>query len=191
MSDHELRDELLTLLVAGHETTATALAWAVERLVRHPDKLERLDRGGRAPARSGYLEAVVSETLRLRPVISLVGRTLREPMETRRLAAARRRDDRALDLPRPPAPRHLPEPERFRPERFLDKRARDLHVDPVRRRRASLHRRSVRPVRDAGRARASSSSAAQLEPARPGSPSAIYRRAITETPRHDAEVVLV
>ncbi len=43
MSDRELRDELLTLLVAGHETTANALAWAVERLIRHPDKLDRLD----------------------------------------------------------------------------------------------------------------------------------------------------
>ena len=42
MSDGELRDELMTLLVAGHETTATALAWALERLVRHPDKLARL-----------------------------------------------------------------------------------------------------------------------------------------------------
>ena len=42
MSDRELRDELMTLLVAGHETTATSLAWAVERLVRHPEKLERL-----------------------------------------------------------------------------------------------------------------------------------------------------
>ena len=52
MSDRELRDELLTLLVAGHETTATALAWAVERLIRHPDKLERLDRGGAGRART-------------------------------------------------------------------------------------------------------------------------------------------
>ena len=42
MSDAEIRDELLTLLVAGHETTATALSWAMERLVRHPEKLERL-----------------------------------------------------------------------------------------------------------------------------------------------------
>ena len=46
MSDDELRDELLTLLVAGHETTATALAWAIERLTRHPAALERLTRGG-------------------------------------------------------------------------------------------------------------------------------------------------
>ena len=42
MSDAEIRDELLTLLVAGHETTATALSWAMERLTRHPEKLERL-----------------------------------------------------------------------------------------------------------------------------------------------------
>ena len=57
MSDQELRDELMTLLVAGHETTATSLAWAVERLVRHPDKLERL----REEAREGgeeYADAV-------------------------------------------------------------------------------------------------------------------------------------
>ena len=47
MSDGELRDELITLLVAGHETTATALAWAIERLVRHPDKLRAPARGGR------------------------------------------------------------------------------------------------------------------------------------------------
>ena len=42
MSDPELRDELMTLLVAGHETTATSLAWALERLLRHPEKLDRL-----------------------------------------------------------------------------------------------------------------------------------------------------
>ena len=43
MSDQELRDELMTLLVAGHETTATGLSWAFERLARHPDELERLE----------------------------------------------------------------------------------------------------------------------------------------------------
>src|SRR3712207_3778645 len=80
MSDDELRDELVTLLVAGHETTATALAWAVERLVRHPDKLERLTADVK-DGRDDYLTAVVQETLRLRPVISLVNRTLKAPME--------------------------------------------------------------------------------------------------------------
>ena len=80
MSDRELRDELMTLLIAGHETTATSLAWAVERLVRHPEKLERL----RAEAREGgeeYADAVAKETLRLRPVLPIVVRRLKEPME--------------------------------------------------------------------------------------------------------------
>src|SRR5438067_577133 len=63
MGDRELRDELLTLLVAGHETTATALAWAVERLIRHPVKLHRLREEVRA-GEEGYLEAVITETPR-------------------------------------------------------------------------------------------------------------------------------
>jgi cytochrome P450 family 135 len=80
MSDTELRDELMTLLVAGHETSATALAWALDALTHHPRVLERLreelDAGDDA-----YLDAVVKETLRLRPVIALVLRRLIEPME--------------------------------------------------------------------------------------------------------------
>ena len=59
MSDAELRDELMTLLVAGHETTATALAWAVERLARHPDKLGRLTEEVRSGA-DEYLDAVMA-----------------------------------------------------------------------------------------------------------------------------------
>ena len=62
MTDVEIRDELFTLLVAGHETTANALAWAVERLARHPDKMARLkqevERGD-----SVYLDAVVPRRL--------------------------------------------------------------------------------------------------------------------------------
>jgi cytochrome P450 family 135 len=80
MSDKELRDELMTLLVAGHETSATSLAWALEALVRHPAALARL----REEVDSGedaYLDAVIKETLRLRPVIALVLRRVTEPME--------------------------------------------------------------------------------------------------------------
>jgi cytochrome P450 len=69
MTDGELRDELLTLLVAGHETTATALAWAFELLMRNPGVATKTD---------ADLDAVVKETLRLRPVISGVGRVIRE-----------------------------------------------------------------------------------------------------------------
>src|SRR4051794_21451613 len=69
MTEDELRDELLTLLVAGHETTAGALAWAAERLARHPEAFERLDD-------DAYADAVVRETLRLRPVLAIVVRML-------------------------------------------------------------------------------------------------------------------
>ncbi|WP_101947882.1 cytochrome P450 [Mycobacterium sp. 3519A] len=80
LSDRELRDQLMTLLVAGHDTTATALSWALERLTRHPDILEKAARA----ADSGddeYLDAVAKETLRIRPVVYDVGRVLKEPVE--------------------------------------------------------------------------------------------------------------
>ena len=75
--DQELRDELMTLLAAGHDTTATALAWAFERLARHPEVVDRI----RAEDGEEYLDAVVKETLRVRPVISDVIRKLKEPMQ--------------------------------------------------------------------------------------------------------------
>jgi len=78
LTDAELRDELVTLLMAGHETTATALAWAFERLLRHPAALARV-REEAATADDAYLEAVVKETLRARPVVIDVARTLAAP----------------------------------------------------------------------------------------------------------------
>jgi cytochrome P450 len=119
LSDSELRDELMTLLVAGHETTATALAWALERLTRSPEVLERL----LAERRSGsdeYLEAVVKETLRLRPVVPAVVRRLQAPMRFGpwelpagvHIAPSIYLMHRRPDL--------YPEPLAFRPERFLE-----------------------------------------------------------------------
>jgi cytochrome P450 family 135 len=79
MSDAEVRDELFTMLAAGHETTATELAFAFELLLRNPPVLERLRDELDADAGDAYLDAVVKETLRLRPVIDAAERTLTKP----------------------------------------------------------------------------------------------------------------
>ena len=108
LSDRELRDELMTLLVAGHETTATALAWVLERLTRAPGCSRGCSR-----ARSGddaYLDAVLKETLRLRPVVPAVVRRLQAPMSIGGWQLPGRRPHRAVDLPAAPPPRSLPEP---------------------------------------------------------------------------------
>lgn len=86
MTDTELRDQLMTLLAAGHDTTATALAWALERLTRNPAVLQTAVRAATASAAgdsSGdvYLDAVIKETLRSRPVVFDVGRILTKPVE--------------------------------------------------------------------------------------------------------------
>ena len=119
MSDSELRDELLTLLVAGHETTANALSWAVERLCRHPERMERLTAEVRA-GESAYLQAVIQETLRLRPVISIVLRRLQEPMEFGgRMLPAGASIVPSIHLVHRRADIY-PEPNEFRPERFIE-----------------------------------------------------------------------
>ena len=79
LTDEELRDQLVTLLLAGHETTATALSWALYELGRDPEQLAR----ARDAARTGdddYLEAVLKESMRLHPVIPMVVRTLMKPV---------------------------------------------------------------------------------------------------------------
>jgi cytochrome P450 len=115
LTDAELRDELMTLLIAGHETTATALAWAFERLARHPAAAARA-RGDD----DAFLEAVAKETLRLRPVLSDVARKLTRPAQV----AGYRLPAGTLVMPgialvqRDAA--HWADPLAFRPERFLD-----------------------------------------------------------------------
>jgi cytochrome P450 len=122
MSDQELRDELMTLLVAGHETTATGLSWAIELLARHPEELSRLEESV-AAGEEEYLDAVIKETLRLRPVIALVLRKLVEPMEIGgRLLPAGVTVAPSIYLVHR-RPDIYPEPERFRPERFLEQPA--------------------------------------------------------------------
>ncbi len=108
----------MTLLVAGHETTATALAWVLERLTRDPGRMERLvaeiDAG-----ETEYLDAVITETLRLRPVLPVVVRRIKAPTTIA-----------GVELPEGATvapgislvhrrPEVYPEPDEFRPERFL------------------------------------------------------------------------
>jgi cytochrome P450 family 138 len=120
MSNPEIRDELVTMLVAGHETTSHTLAWAIERITRHPELLGRLvaevDEGGKA-----LREATIREVQRSRPVIAFAARVVRKPFElggfrlpigSRLLLAA------CLTHYDPNLFAH---PERFQPERFLDK----------------------------------------------------------------------
>ena len=120
MTDEELRDELVTLLLAGHETTATAVAWAVERLVRHPSKLSRLVAEIDAGEGDEYMQAVISETLRVRPVVPMVVRVLQEPLRVggRELPTGARVVPSIYLTNR--NPRVYEAPNEFMPERFLD-----------------------------------------------------------------------
>jgi cytochrome P450 len=121
MSDDELRDELVTLLLAGHETTATSVAWAIERLVRHPTQLERLVAEIDAtPGGGEYMTAVVNETLRVRPVVPIVARTLMSELDVdgRTLPPGTRVTPSIYLTNR--SPRVYDDPARFMPERFLD-----------------------------------------------------------------------
>ena len=121
LSEDELRDEIVTLLVAGHETTATSLAWAFERLARNPEPVARVASEALA-GKSAYTDAVVTETLRLRPPIPVVVRRLRRPLTIggHRLPAGVLVAPSAHLVHR--RPDIYPQPHRFMPERFLGAR---------------------------------------------------------------------
>src|SRR3954471_19871305 len=119
LTDEELRDQLVTLLLAGHETTASGLSWALYELGRDRDLMQR----AQSAADSGdddFIEAVMKESLRLHPIIPMVVRFLMRPARVD-----------GIDLPAGVSvgpsillahsdPAYFPEPERFRPERFLE-----------------------------------------------------------------------
>ena len=124
LSDEEVRDELLTLLIAGHETTATGLAWTFDLLLHDQRVL--------AQARSSderYADAIIKEALRIRPVIPAIGRVVRDrPFRLGRyevpvgmeINPSIRMIHRRADL--------YPEPSRFRPERFLQSEPPDTYT---------------------------------------------------------------
>jgi cytochrome P450 len=118
MSDKELRDQLMTLLLAGHETTATALAWSFDLLLRHPQSLQRL-RDSLAAGEDDYLRATISESLRLRPVLPLAGRRLAKELAVDGLTLPPGTDvTPAIWITHTRADLY-PEPFAFQPERFL------------------------------------------------------------------------
>jgi cytochrome P450 len=118
MTDADLRDQLMTLLLAGHETTATALAWTFDLLLRHPRELGRL-RDSLEAGEDEYMRATISESLRLRPVVPLAGRRLAKDLVADGLELPAGTDvTPAIWLAHTRADVY-PEPFAFRPERFL------------------------------------------------------------------------
>jgi cytochrome P450 len=120
MEDRDLRDQLLTLLLAGHETTATALAWTFDLLLGNPATLARLTAEVDAGDGDEYLRAVVSESLRLRPVVPLAGRRLASELQLDGLTLPVGTDVTPAIWLTHTRPDLYPEPYAFRPERFLE-----------------------------------------------------------------------
>jgi len=121
MSDQELRDELMTLLVAGHETTASTLAWAFERLAREPEVLGRLTEEIDAGEGDAYLTATIQETLRRRPVLpNPAPRLVMRPIEVGGWTYPVGVCLVASGYLMHHDPALYPDPYAFRPERFLD-----------------------------------------------------------------------
>jgi cytochrome P450 family 135 len=127
IADDKVLDELVTLLIAGHETTATSLAWAFELLLHTPSALDRL-RETLAAGEPEYLEAVVKETLRMRPAASGVGRqVLARPFELGGRAIPAGTEVMASIETIHRRPDLYPQPDAFRPERHLA----EGEVDPA------------------------------------------------------------
>lgn len=121
LSDRELRDELITMLAAGHETTATSIGWTFERLLRNPNALRRLTTEVRDDDGSTYLDAVIKETLRMRPVVPEVFRMTTASIELgRHHFGPRTQLCAAMYLVQTDPELYGPDPLAFRPERFLD-----------------------------------------------------------------------
>ncbi|MDB5068507.1 MAG: cytochrome [Chloroflexi bacterium] len=187
MTDVELRDELITLLLAGHETTATSLAWLFDLVLHEPAAMRRLEDEVLNGGGTAWLDACITEAMRLRPVVPVVARRLTEPIELggwRLPAGSYVAPNIVLTHRRADT---YPEPLRFRPERFLDSRADSFAWLPfgggIRRclgaAFATFEMRTVVPevIRQV-----------RLRPAG-GRPEPIRRRGITLVPGHGARVI--
>jgi cytochrome P450 len=187
LNDRDLRDELITLLLAGHETTATSLAWAFDLLLHHPPVLEKLQ-AELATGDDTYLEAVIKEVLRVRPVIPQVGRKLKRPLTFNGTSLP----EGVIAVPNIILTHQradiYPQPHSFRPQRFLEKAADTYSWIPF----GGGTRRCL------GAAFATTEmkvviktvlAEARLRPADPA-PEPIARRMITMVPKHGTRVVL-
>jgi cytochrome P450 family 110 len=130
LSDDEIRDELFTVLLSGHETTAVALSWALYELGRHPAVLDRLraelDALGANPdpdliVQQPYLGAVCDETLRLHPVLTEIGRVTRAPAQLLGHTVPGGTGVAVSISAIHQDPSIYPQPDRFRPERFIER----------------------------------------------------------------------
>jgi len=185
MTDVELRDELITLLAAGHETTATALAFAFDLLTHNPEVLARL-RDELVGGDDAYLGAVVSETLRVRPVIDAAERTLAAPRSVCGFelpAGIRVYPGILLVHYRPDL---YPEPDRFQPERFLGDGVESYAWLPF---GGGIRRCIGAPLAQAEMAEVlrKATESVELEAIRPRTDPVVLR-GITLAPRHGAEV---
>jgi cytochrome P450 family 135 len=120
LSDQEVRDEILTMIMAGYETTTSGSAWALERLLRSPEQLQRLTDEIEKGREDTYLEAVVKETLRSRPVVPVVARHVTQPVELGGYMIAAGTILMVSIYLVHSDPDTYPEPDEFRPERFLN-----------------------------------------------------------------------
>jgi cytochrome P450 len=187
MTDVEVRDQLLTLLVAGHETSATQLAWTFERLLRHPEALARVHAEIQAGGHE-YTDAAIRESLRLRPVLPISARKLTGPYAIGDWRFPRGTVLMCCAYLANRNPDVYPDPEAFRPERFLENEVPPYAWIPfgggVRRcLGASFATFEMRVVLQALLVRAT---------LRPASPRAegVMRRSFTFAPDRDCRVVL-
>ncbi|HEX5063657.1 MAG TPA: cytochrome P450 [Kofleriaceae bacterium] len=118
MTDVEVRDELITLLLAGHETTATALAWTFDQLLANPQTFDKLQ-AELAAGSDSYLDCVIRETLRVRPIVPLIGRHVAKPFQLGNwMIPPGHRIAPSIYLSGQ-NPAVYPEPKRFQPERWI------------------------------------------------------------------------
>ncbi len=122
LSDSELRDELMSLVLAGHETTANSLAWTLERMLRRPETYERLRESVRA-GEEEYVEATIYEGMRVRPVIPFIVRMAKRPWQLGEYVVPRNTPIAVSIVALHHREDVYPDPFAFRPERFLEQKA--------------------------------------------------------------------